>query len=189
MSTGAKRLLAVVVAIALIGIAVLVRGVIDDGGSDSGSSSPSGGDHTPTLLCAAELEQVCTSLQREAGIDVQLEPSDVSANTLASIPDNQLRDLGIDGWLTTSRDVEIARDKRARASLEPAVGKPSSPIARSPLVIGIWKDRAQALAATLRRDDHLALHRRRRGTTVAGRRWRRELGRGEARARESRDHT
>jgi hypothetical protein len=146
VSTGGKRLLAIVVAIALIGIAVLIRGVIDDGGGDGGSSSPSGDGHTPTLLCAAELEQVCTSLQRDAEIDVQLEPSDVSANTLASIPDDQLRDLGIDGWLTTSRDAQIARDKRARASLGPAVGKPSAPIGRSPLVIGIWKDRAQALA-------------------------------------------
>jgi hypothetical protein len=146
VSAGGKRLLAVVVAIALIGLAVLIRGVIDDGGGDGGSSSPSSDGHTPTLLCAAELEQVCTSLQRGADIDVQLEPSDVSANTLASIPDDQLRDLGIDGWLTTSRDVQIARDKRARASLEPAVGKPSAPIGRSPLVIGIWKDRAQALA-------------------------------------------
>jgi hypothetical protein len=147
VSTGAKRLLAVVVALVLVGAAFLVRSLIDDSGGDSAASSASGGG-TPTLLCAAELERACHDLARQTGIHVQLEPADVTAEQLASLSSAELRGLGIDGWLTTSRDVEIARDKRTRASLDRGIGAPSAPIGRSPLVIGIWKDRAAALAAS-----------------------------------------
>jgi hypothetical protein len=134
-----------VVAIALVGAAVLVREAIDDGGSDDSSSSSDGGGR-PTLLCARELEQTCHQLQRDHDIDIDVQPSGLSTDEIAGVPDEQIRDLGFDGWLTLSRDAEIARDRRARASLEPALGESSERIARSPLVIAIWKDRASALA-------------------------------------------
>ena len=144
MTTGGRRLLALVFAIALVGAAVGIRAVIDGGDSDEGSSPDGGG--TPTLLCATELEQVCQELQRDHDIEVTVEPSGLSTDEIAKVPDDQIRDLGFDGWLTLSRDAEIARDRRARGSLEPAIGEPTERIARSPLVIGIWKDRAAALS-------------------------------------------
>ena len=149
MSTAGKRLLALVVAVVLVGAAIGIRAAIDGGGGDSSSSStPSNGGGRPTLLCAAELEQACNALARSHDLDITVEPAGVSTDRIATVPDDQVRDLGFDGWLTLSRNAEIVRDRRRRASLEPALGASTSRIARSPLVIGIWKDRAAALAPT-----------------------------------------
>jgi hypothetical protein len=145
VSTGAKRLLALVVAIALVGAALVARSAIDDDGDGSASSSDGEGGR-PTLLCAREVEQACQELQREHAIAIDVAPAGLTTDELATVPDDGIRDLGFDGWLTLSRDAEIARDRRERASLAPALGASSERIARSPLVIGIWKDRAAALA-------------------------------------------
>ena len=51
-----------------------------------------------------------------------------------------------DGWLTTARDAEIVRDARTRAQLSAVLGSPLGPIARTPLMLAIWKDRAAALS-------------------------------------------
>jgi hypothetical protein len=141
-----RRLVAVVVAVALVGAAFGIRALIDDGSGDGDSSSPDRPHGRPTLLCAAELEQACQELQRDHGIEIDVEASGLTTDQIATIPDDRIRDVGFDGWLTLSRDAEIARDRRARASLEPAIGPSTDRIARSPLVIGIWKDRAAALA-------------------------------------------
>lgn len=142
MSVGAKRLLALVVAIALIGLAFVARGWFD--GGDDGESSD-GGDGRPQLLCATELAEVCQSIAEDNELDVEVEQSGISIDRIADVPDDQLRELGFDGWLTFSRDAEIAAQKRERNTFAPATGEPSAPIGRSPLVIGIWKDRAAAL--------------------------------------------
>jgi len=144
VSTAGRRLVALAVAVALIGLALGARSLID-GDADESSSSDGGGG-TPTLLCATELEQACEELSREHDIDIDVQPAGLSANEIASVPDDQVRDLGYDGWLTLSREAEIARDQRERRTFEPAIGELSDPIARSPLVIGIWNDRAAALA-------------------------------------------
>jgi hypothetical protein len=143
MSVGARRLLALVVAIALIGLALLLRGVLFGDDDDGGGSADDGG--RPRLLCIAELETVCNELADEHDIDVEIEQAGVSVDRIADLPDDQLRDLGFDGWLTLSRDAEIAAQKRERNTFAPATGDPSDPIGRSPLVIGIWRDRAAAL--------------------------------------------
>ena len=188
MSTAGKRLLAIVVAVALIGAALGIRSVIDGRSGDDDGSLPDRPSGRPALLCAAELEQACDELQREHGVDIDVEPSGLTTDQIATIPDDRIADLGFDGWLTFSHDAEIARDRRARPSLEPALGPSSDRIARSPLVIGIWKDRAAALAPECRGDDHLEVHRRRCRAPVdldafgaIG------MGHGEARPRGSRD--
>jgi hypothetical protein len=145
VSTGAKRLLALVVAVALVGAALLARAAIDDDGDDSGDSA-SGDGGTPTLLCAREVEQACQELQRDHDIEIDVAPAGLTTDEIATVPDDSIRDLGFDGWLTLSRNAEIARDRRERASLTAAIGAASERIARSPLVIGIWKDRAAVLA-------------------------------------------
>ena len=143
MSVGARRLLALVVAIALIGLAVLLRGALfdDDGDSATDDNDP------PRLLCITELQSVCNELADEHDVDVEIEQAGVSVDRIADLPDDQLRDLGFDGWLTLSRDAQIAAQKRERNTFAPATGDPSDPIGRSPLVIGIWRDRAAALGS------------------------------------------
>ena len=145
MSNAGKRLLALVVAVALVGGALLARAAIDDDGG-GGDSSGSDGGGRPTLLCARELEQACRELQRDHDVEIDIVAAGLSTDEIATVPDDRIRDLGFDGWLTLSRNAEIARDRRTRASLAPAIEEPSERIARSPLVIGIWKDRAGALA-------------------------------------------
>ncbi len=139
MSVGARRLLALVVAIALVGLAFILRSAIDD----DGASDAGGG--TPRLLCATELADVCDRLAQDNDLSFEPEQAGLTVDRIASLPDDQLRDLGFDGWLTFSRDAEIARDRRARSSFEPALGPSSPAIGRSPLVIGILRDRAAAL--------------------------------------------
>jgi hypothetical protein len=130
----------------LIGIAVLVRGAFDgDDGGGSASDDGGGGGGKPRLLCVTELEAVCNDLADDNDIEVEIEQAGLSVDRIADLPDDQLRDLGFDGWLTFSRDAEIAAQRRERNTFAPATGDPSDPIARSPLVIGIWRDRAAAL--------------------------------------------
>jgi hypothetical protein len=141
VSVGAKRLLALVVAILLVGVAIVLRGAFDDDGG--GSARDDGAP--PRLLCVTELESVCNELADDHDIDVEIEQAGISVDRIASLPDDQLRDLGFDGWLTFSRDAQIASQQRERNTFAPIIGEPSEPIGRSPLVIGIWRDRAEAL--------------------------------------------
>jgi hypothetical protein len=146
VSTGGKRLVAVLVAVVLIGAAIGARAVIDGGdGDDGGNAGPDDG-RTPTLLCAAELQAACEELAADHDLEIVTEAAGVSADELATVPDDQLRELSVDGWLTLSREAEIVRDERERAALEPVIGASSDRIARSPLIIGIWRDRAATLA-------------------------------------------
>jgi hypothetical protein len=137
-----RRLAALVGALAMIGGALIVRGVIDD---DNGGSKRSDGG-TPVLLCATELAAACDELAREADVDILLEPAGSTVSTLSTRSDSGSGDLEYDGWLTFERDAQIVRDARERAALDPLIDAPSEPIARSPLVLAIWRDRAQVLA-------------------------------------------
>ena len=144
MSIAAKRVMALVVALAIIGAAFGIRTVVD-GGSDGGREDGGGGsDAALSLLCSGELG-VCDALaQSDLNIDVTVAPAGTSTDELAA---GDLRSLGYDGWLTFGRAAEIARDARDRAGLPRTLGRPTAPIARSPLVLAVWKDRGDVLAA------------------------------------------
>jgi hypothetical protein len=144
MSVGARRLLALGVAVALIGLAVVVRAAFFGDGGGSGSADDG---RPPRLLCISELADVCNELADDHDIDVEIEQAGASVDRIADLPDDELRDLGFDGWLTLSRDAEIAAQRRERNTFAPATEAPSGSIARSPLVIGIWRDRAEALSS------------------------------------------
>jgi hypothetical protein len=144
VSTGAKRLLAIVVAVALVGGAVLIRGAIDDGGGDGSSS----GDGNQRLLCSTEVAAACDELSRETGIEVDVAPAGDTVAQLSTLTDGDAASLGYDGWLTLERDAAIVRDARSRAQLSPVLETPSDPIGRSPLVLAAWKERAAVLAPT-----------------------------------------
>jgi hypothetical protein len=141
MTIVAKRLLALFVAAALIGAALVIPGLLD--GSD-GNGGGGGSDEPLSLLCSEELG-VCDALaQAHPDIDVTVAPAGTSADELAT---GDLRSLGYDGWLTFGREAEIARDARERAGLPRTLGRPTVPIARSPLVLAVWKDRGDVLAS------------------------------------------
>jgi hypothetical protein len=143
MSIAAKRLLALGVAVVLIGAAFGIRTVVD-GGSDGGSGGGGGSDRALSLLCSGELG-VCDALaQGDFNIDVTVAPAGTSVGDLAT---GDLQSLGYDGWLTFGREAEIAREARDRAGLPRTLGRPTVPIARSPLVLAVWKDRGDVLAS------------------------------------------
>jgi Bacterial extracellular solute-binding protein len=146
VSTGAKRLLAVVVALALIGVALGARAAFLDGGDDTGSSD--GGDGTQRLLCSTEVAAACDELAQEDGIQVDVVPAGQTVDELSSLGDSELEKLGYDGWLTFQRDAEAVAVNRQSKQLAPALDASSDPIGRTPLVLGAWKERADALAPT-----------------------------------------
>ena len=143
MTTGAKRWLALLGALAMIGAAAGVRTAIDGDGGGTTTSS----DAPLRLLCARELQDVCDDLASRTDVRVTVVSAPESIATLSSVADADVRRLGFDGWLTYDHDAEIVRDTRRRAALRPAIGVPSDPIGRSPLVLAVWKDRASVLTA------------------------------------------
>ncbi|MEX2268068.1 MAG: hypothetical protein WEA75_05220 [Acidimicrobiia bacterium] len=134
-----RRLLALLGALAMVGFALGARSWwIDD---DSGGSNGSG---TPVVLCATELAAACDELARNADVEIVLEPAGVSTGTLSTSADTT-SSLPYDGWLTFEPNAEIVREARVRSSLAPLLEDSSPAIARSPLLLAIWDDRAEVL--------------------------------------------
>lgn len=142
MSIAAKRVLAVVVALVLIGGAFGIRAALDGGGGGGGNGNDDPPDRALRLLCADELGVCDTLASSDLGIDVTIAPGGVSADELRSA---DAADVPYDGWLTLGREAEIVRDARTRAALGPLLGEPSAPIGRSPLLLAVWKDREAVL--------------------------------------------
>ena len=129
------RLLAVLAAVGMVLGAIAVRDRIEDGDG--------GGSTTISLVCATELASTCQRLEGQLGGDARLsvtvEPAGVTASRLSAGPLE-----GVDGWLVTRPWAEAARAARERAGLEPALGVGRA-LARSPVVLAVWPDRAEAL--------------------------------------------
>ena len=134
----ARRLLAVVAAIAMVVVAFVVRDQIDD---DSADSSGSGG--RPRLVCATEMRDACRELADEEDVEVVIEPAGVTAARMTAAAD--VRDLDVDGWLAPAPWAEIVRGDRARAAAPSVLDTPSAPVGRTPLVIAMWRQRAAVL--------------------------------------------
>lgn len=128
------RILAAIAAVAMIVGAVVVRARLDDDGALSTGTS------ALKLVCATELQAVCDSL---AGPDVSVtvEPAAVTAARLQSV---DAEDAGIDGWVAPGPWGEIVDSAR-----NPSAGRlfadAKEPLARSPLVLAVWKDKRGAL--------------------------------------------
>jgi hypothetical protein len=108
-----RRVVAVLGAVLMVGVALLIRGGIDgdDGGGDG--SGDRGGAEGVTLLCADELEAVCRALTADGAIeDFTTEPA---GDTVDRLADDE--DLGADGWLTLDPFPEIAETARQQAGL------------------------------------------------------------------------
>lgn len=129
-----KQLAAVALAAAMVGGAVAVRGLIDD---DNGS------DGEITLICPTELEDACRAASGD--VAVRAEPAPATAAAL----EGAASEMSVDGdaWLVPAAWATSVNDQRERAGLPPLLGEPSDPVARSPVAVVVWADRADTLTA------------------------------------------
>lgn len=138
-----KRLLAVLGAVAMIGGAVLVRGMLtgDDGGGGGGSGG--GGDGDTHLVCVPELEAACQALADEDdSITFDVEDAGATAARLTA-PDFSPADSEVDGWLTLNPWPELVGLRSERSPLGPT----SEVLATTRLAIIGPTDRIDLLAA------------------------------------------
>lgn len=128
----AQRVLAVIVAVALVLVAVVVRNTIDDDGSPG---SDDGGDGDVVLVCAADLSAACEALE---GVEIIEAPAVETAEAIEAR--SPVLD-GVDGWITTSAWVEVVESRAAGR-----LGEASS-VASSSTVVAADPDRAAAVSA------------------------------------------
>ena len=130
-----RRVLAVVAAAAMIAGSLAIRSALDRDRSEAAQ--------VLRLTCAVELEAACSRMaETDDRLVLTVEPAGVTADRLASVD----TDAGLDGWLVPDPWPEIV-DGRRRARALPALFAGDRPtVARSPLVLAVWKDRAAALA-------------------------------------------
>src|SRR5205085_2636197 len=126
--------LAAVVAVAMVVGALLVRSRIDDNRARKRT--------VLRLVCVEELEAACDAIQAHADARVDL--------TVESAGDTEARlakagAADVDGWLVPAPWAGLVDEERTR-NQQPARFDPAgAPVARSPLVIAMWADRAAAL--------------------------------------------
>jgi hypothetical protein len=138
-SRARSRLLAVVIAVALIGVSFAVRALVIDGDDDA---SGGGGRDGASLrvACIDELADVCAQL----GGVVTVEGAGDTANRL--IGARSAADAAVDAWITVAPWAQIVRDRRVTAGDETLLDADIGPVARSPLVLVARRDRADVLA-------------------------------------------
>lgn len=128
------RLLAFGAAIVMVAGSLLVRSRIDEEGAGAATDL--------RLVCATELGGVCDQLDQETGAQVVVERAGATAGRLAT--DGPGGPSSLDGWLVPTPWPEMVRGARQRAGLEPVL-EPAPVLARSPLVLAVWPDRAVVL--------------------------------------------
>ena len=133
-----RRILAVVAAVAMVAGAMALRSRLD---RDEEESS-----QLLRLVCSTELQAVCERLRDDEGarLEVSVEASGVTADRLAR-SGGDVNQTGLDGWLVSAPWPEIVDSRRRAAALVPLFDPPRPPLARSPLVMVVWKDRASVL--------------------------------------------
>lgn len=149
-----KRVLAVIAAVAMVTGAVFLRTWLDDR-----DASSAGDETTPvesdelTLLCDPSLATVCRQVD-EARDDVTIEVVD-SAAAMSRFTDPAFSSAGdpVDGWLAPAPFPSMVEESRQRAGQQPIFGDAGAPLARSPLVIAMWNERADALSPSCAGDD------------------------------------
>jgi hypothetical protein len=124
-----KRLLALVVALALVGGALYLRSERDDkGGDDAGGA---GGNEQPAgptrLVCASELGAICRDVAGE-DVTVTIEDSNTTFDRLITKAEPDL-----DAWLAFDPWPEMVDAERERVTLEPLFVDRTVRLARSRL--------------------------------------------------------
>jgi hypothetical protein len=130
-----RRVFAVVAAAAMVAGSLAVRSALDRDRSEAAQ--------VLRLTCGTELDAACSRMaEQDDRLMLTVEPAGVTADRLASV---QGADAGLDGWLVPAPWPDIV-DGRRRARALPALFAGERPtVARSPLVLAVWKDRAAAL--------------------------------------------
>jgi hypothetical protein len=119
------KLLAVVVALAMVGGALLVRSrIADDDDGPGGDGDPR---ETFTVMCISELEEICRKLEPE-GIEVEVEDAGTTADALVDgRPD-------FDAWVTIDPWPQMVDIGRQQAQQPDLFGRPEA-VASSDLVL------------------------------------------------------
>lgn len=132
-----KRLLALVGAVVMIGGAVLVRGMLDDGGGggNGGGGSGSGGDGATRLICATELADACAALAEEDDdVTFDVEPAGDTAERLTDAAFDPA-ESDIDGWLTLDPWPALVELRRDLANQPAVLGETSDVLATTRLAL------------------------------------------------------
>lgn len=126
-----KRVLALVVAIAMVAGSWLIRSRIDDNEKTRST--------TLRLVCTEELAAVCDDARASDAARVQttVEPAGTTADRLSSAPAP-----AVDAWVAPDPWPTIVDERRQRAQLDPLFGSRRTQLAHSPLALVLWKDAA-----------------------------------------------
>jgi hypothetical protein len=146
----ARRLIAFVVAVGLVGISLVVRSTIID--DDTGGVSATN-DGPYDLTCVDELAEVCAGIAEASGgrVRVIVEAAGTTAQRLADA--KSIDAAATDGWLTLAPWPEIVAERRRFANEAPVLGPTSGAIARSALVLAGLRERLAVLRAAC--DDNI----------------------------------
>lgn len=138
MSENGRRVLALGVSVGLVALAFVVRGQADDG------DGRGGGDGGDRLVCATELGDVCDTLADD--YDVTVEDAATTADRLIAIA--RADEAPADLWLAPRPWVEAVEVSRQLNGNDAVTGEASGTIARSPVVLVVQQNRADALAGS-----------------------------------------
>ena len=137
-----KRLGAILAATTMVVLAVVARGMLDDGDAEDGGGGSETVATSPGIICAEDLAEVCA----DSGITV-------ARTELAGTTTDALIAAGgadaLDGqaWLVTGAWASVVLDERARLGQEPLFEVAGGPLAATPVTIAVWSDRYEQLAA------------------------------------------
>src|SRR5438477_837899 len=126
-----RRPVAVLIAVALVVIAVVVRNRMDSGGGSSAGGKL-------RLVCARELESVCNQLGSDVKIDIE-DPGTTEA-TLEKAKENP----DFDGWLTPGPWPQIVEDARKSAGAQPLLAIGPS-LGGTQIGLAAWPERLAVL--------------------------------------------
>jgi hypothetical protein len=147
-----KRLLAVLVALALVAGGFLVRDWRAGGDgtlpglptADGGGTSEQVGDGP--VLCDTAVTEVCDELA-DAGIEVRREAAGASVERLVGLGNDAAGAEVPAAWVTLAPWPSIVDEARQRAGASPLFDPVEGPaVASSPLVLLMWDERADVLA-------------------------------------------
>ncbi|MGI9032193.1 MAG: substrate-binding domain-containing protein [Acidimicrobiales bacterium] len=130
-----RRVLAVLAAAAMVAGSVALRSRLDRNKAE--------GAQTLRLTCATELASPCQALANgDHRVRLTVEGAGTTADRLAAAD----ADIGLDGWLVAAPWPKLVDQQRRARALAPLFEANPRVLARSPLVLAVWKDRAAALA-------------------------------------------
>jgi hypothetical protein len=128
-----RRALALTASVALVGVALFIRGRGDDGSGGGG-----GGDGSRTLVCPPELRTVCETAAAD-DYDVRIEDVLTTADALTA------GDVDGDVWLVPKPWHDAVSVPRELNGQDPVLGAESAVVARSPVVLVVAASRVDAL--------------------------------------------